>query len=207
MFEARGSILATDQRRGSYRINYPLALEYTQVDMKTFLASSEPKEFNVSPYFTLQIHLSELEAQIRQMINKVNDSQPNVAACLNLLNDKIELIGATLSQSELRVDDAHIMHANISESGMAFETSESITVGAILSMKLIFPNDSLGLLLYGEVIRCEQQPSGWTVSVKFLKMPERCRIVLARTIMHAQMRNRQLEQLDPGDEDLSNSAP
>lgn len=196
--------MSTDQRRGSYRINYPLALEYTQVDKQTILASSEPKEFNVSPYFTLQIHLSELETQMRQMINKVNDAEPNVAACLNLLNDKIELIGSTLSQSELRVDDAHILEANVSETGMAFEASEPLAAGTLLSLKLIFPNDSLGLLLYSEVIRCEEESSGWIISVKFLKMPERCRSVLARTIMHAQRRHRQIQQLDQTEADLPN---
>lgn len=194
--------MATRERRNYYRINYPLALEYQRVDMKTILASEEPQQFNVSPYFTLQLHLAELETEFLGMYNRVNETQPQVAACLELLNRKVELIGKTLVRGDLEVEDAHIVDANLSESGLAFTASEAIESKTLLALKLVFPNDSIGLLLYGEVVRCEPSGDQFEIGVHYLKMPERCRSILARTIIRAQMRQRRLENLDPEDEDL-----
>lgn len=92
--------MATHERRNYYRINYPLALEYHAVDMNTILASEQPKQFNVSPYFTLQLQLAELETEMAQLINRVNDTQPHVANALDLLNRKVELIGRTIADGQ-----------------------------------------------------------------------------------------------------------
>lgn len=194
--------MATHERRNYYRINYPLALEYKAVDMSTILAAEQPQQFEVSPYFTLQMQLAELETQMSQILSRVGDTQPQVANALELLNRKVELIGTTLAKGDLAVEDAHIINANISESGIAFPTSSAFAERSCLALKLIFPNDALGLLLYGEVVRCEAKESGFEVSIHFLKMPERCRSILARTLMRGQMRQRRLEALDRDDEDL-----
>lgn len=194
--------MATHERRHYYRINYPLALEYHAVDMNTILASEQPKQFNVSPYFTLQLQLAELETEMAQLINRVNDTQPHVANALDLLNRKVELIGQTLAEGDLAVDGIKIIDANISESGMSFPSAETFEVKGLLALKLIFPSDALGLLLYAEVVRCEPQGKRFEISINFLKMPERCRSILARTLMRAQMRQRRIETLDQEDEDL-----
>lgn len=194
--------MATHERRNYYRINYPIALEYHPVDMSAILASEQPQQFNVSPNFTLQLQLAELETQMGQLLSRVNDTQPHVANALELLNRKIELIGNTLVQSDLQVDKATLVNANISESGIAFPSDRSFEEKSTLALKLVFPDDSIGLLLYGEVVRCEPNKKQFTVSINFLKLPERCRSVLARTIMRAQMRQRRIETLDRKEKDL-----
>lgn len=194
--------MATRERRRYYRINYPLALEYHSVDMSTILAAEQPQQFNVSANFMLQLQLAELETQMRQLLSRVNDTQPHVANALELLNRKVTLIGDTLSQSDLSFDKSNLIDANISESGIDFPSQESFDEKSLLALKLILPNDSLGLLLYGEVVRCQPLKQGYRVSINFLKMPERCRSILARTLMRAQMRQRRVETLDPKDGDL-----
>lgn len=197
-----GTVLATRERRNYYRINYPLALEYQPVDMQTILASESPQQFNVSPYFTLQLHLAELETEFIQLNTKINETQPQLAAGLEILNRKIELIGKTLVRGDLEVDDAHIVDANLSESGMSFIASDAFEPKTLLALKIVFPSDSIGLLLYAEVVRCVASGERFEIAVNYLKMPERCRSVLARTIIRAQMRQRRLDYLDPEDEDL-----
>src|SRR5210317_1937600 len=88
--------------------------------METILSSDSPQQFNVSPYFTLQLHLAELETEFIQLNNKVSETQPQLAAGLELLNRKIELIGKTLVCGDIEVDYAHIVYATLSESRMAF---------------------------------------------------------------------------------------
>jgi len=139
---------------------------------------------------------------MRQLLSRVNDTQPHVANALELLNRKVTLIGDTLSQSDLSFDKSKLVDANISESGIDFPAQDSFDEKSLLALKLILPNDSLGLLLYGEVVRCRPLKQGYRVSINFLKMPERCRSILARTLMRAQMRQRRVETLDPKDGDL-----
>jgi len=190
--------LATHERRSYYRINYPVALEYHAVDMGTILASEQPERFNVSPYFTLELRLAELETEMSRILTQVNDTQPHAANTLDLLNHKVELIGRTLAVGDLVVEDAHIVDANISESDMSFPSNESFSDKSFLALKLIFASDALGLLLYGEVIRCEANETGFELSIKLMKMPESCRSIHSR----AQMRQSRLEALDRDDEDL-----
>lgn len=54
--------------------------------MDTILASEEPKQFNVSPYFALRLQLAELETEMSQILTRVNDTQPHIANDLDLLN-------------------------------------------------------------------------------------------------------------------------
>lgn len=114
----------------------------------------------------------------------------------------MELVGRTLAESDLVIEDAHIVKANISESGISFPSLEPLEEKGLLALKLIFPSDALGLLLYAEVARCEAKDQGFEISINFMKMPERCHSILARTLMRAQMRHRRLETLDREAEDL-----
>lgn len=192
--------MATKERRNYYRINYPVALEYKIVDEASILASPEPSQFDVSPYFMLQLHLSELDGQTHQVIGKLSDTHPGVASALELINRKIDIISKTLSQSEMSFDEGEIVLANLSESGMSFIGTRPIAVNTFVALKLVFPSSHLGLLLYAKVVRCvDEGDNQFDIGVHFLKMPERCRTVLAKTIIQAQVRQRRLEDNEVDD--------
>ncbi len=185
--------MASRERRNYYRITYPVALEYKQISRAEFSASREPTQFNVSPYFTLQLQLSELESQTQQLLTKVAEVHPNIAACQRLLNQKIEIIGKTLSQSELRIDSAKIYNVNLSEAGCSYISDDPLELGTLMALKMIFPSNAMGLILYADVVRCEQTAEGYDLGIRFLKMPERVRSALARVIIHAQVRQRRID--------------
>lgn len=190
--------MATRERRNYYRINYPVAIEYKQVTRNELLTSQESTHFDVSPYFSLQLQLSELESQTQHLLTKVAEVNPNVAACQRLLNDKIEIIGKTLSQSELRIESAHIHNINLSEAGFSYIGDEPMELGTLLALKMVFPTSAMGILIYAEVVRCIKTEGGYDLGLKFLKMPERVRTALAKIIIQAQVRQRRVEDEGAG---------
>lgn len=184
--------MASKERRNYYRIDYPVALEFKTVTRAELAKSPEPTQFDVSPYFSLQLQLSELESQTQQLLTKVAELHPTIASAQRLLNDKIEIIGKTLSQSELRVDSAQIHQINLSEAGLSYIGNDPIEIGTLLAVKMVFPSSAMGVLVYAEVVRCKPLDNCFDLGLRFTKMPERVRSALARVIIQAQVRQRRL---------------
>ncbi|MBV1789196.1 PilZ domain-containing protein [Marinobacterium sp. D7] len=180
-------------RRQFYRIDHPVVLDYKIVSEADVASSSKPYQFNVSPYFLLQSQLSGIDAECQHLVYKIAESTPHLATYLQHLNKKIDLIGRTLADSQLEVDSTHMQIINLSEGGLSFTAEEALELGTLLAIKLVFPENSLGLLLYAEVQRCEPKEQNFDIGIAFHKMPESCRTLLARLIIEAQARERQAQ--------------
>lgn len=180
-------------RRQFYRIDHPVVLDYKVVSEAEVASSSQPYQFNVSPYFLLQSQLAEIDAECRHLIYKVAESTPHLATYLQHLNKKIDLIGRTLADSHLDIEACHRRTINLSEGGLSFIANEALELGTLLAIKLVFPENSLGLLLYAEVQRSEAKEDRFDIGIAFRKMPESCRMLLARLIIETQSRERQAQ--------------
>lgn len=194
--------MASRERRNYYRIDYPVALEFKTVSRAELAKSQEPTQFDVSPYFSLQLQLSELESQTQQLLTKVAELHPTIASAQRLLNEKIEIIGKTLSQSELRVDSAQVHQINLSEAGFSYINNDPMELGTLLAVKMVFPTSAMGILIYAEVVRCKEYEGGYDLGLRFTKMPERVRSALARVIIQAQVRQRRLRDDDLDDDGI-----
>lgn len=180
-------------RRQFYRIDHPVVLDYQVVDETDVATSSQPYQFNVSPYFLLQSQLAEIDSDCQHLIRKIAESTPQMAAYLQHLNRKIDLIGRTLTGGNLANEGGHEQIINLSEGGMSFFCEDPLKAGTPLAIKLIFPENGIGLLLYARVQRCDTVESEYELALSFLKMPESCRTLLARLILEAQAKERQAQ--------------
>ncbi len=185
------------ERRQFYRIDHPVILEYRVVTESEVAGSPQPYQFDVSPYFLLQSQLAEIDNECQHLLYKVAESTPHLATYLQSLNKKIDLIGRTLSYSGIETESAQPYLVNLSEGGISFSEESPIELGSYLALKLIFPDNGLGLLLYARVQRCLAAESGYDIGVSFMKMSESCRTLLARLIIEAQARERK-RQNDAG---------
>lgn len=184
-------------RRQYYRIDHPVVLEFKIVSKSEVAQSSQPYQFDVSPYFLLQSQLAEIDAECEHLMYKIAESTPHLATYLQHLNKKIDLIGRTLSDCGEDLDEGRPQIINLSEGGISFHTDQMIETGTYLAVKLIFRENGLGMLLYACVQRCAQADDGYEVAIAFLKMPESCRTQLARLIFEAQVRERKQITLEP----------
>ncbi|WP_432695371.1 PilZ domain-containing protein [Marinobacterium sp. YM272] len=182
------------ERRQYYRIDKPVVLDYKVVSQEDVAGSSQPHQFNVSPYFLLQSQLAEIDSESQHLIYKIGESTPHLASYLQQLNKKVDLIARTIAGSELDLESSQLQTINLSEGGLSFIAPESMETEGFLALKLVFPDNGLGLLLYAEVQRCAKVDGGHEIGVAFLRMPESCRTLLARLVLEAQARDRQ-EQL------------
>ncbi|KEA62001.1 hypothetical protein ADIMK_3662 [Marinobacterium lacunae] len=183
-------------RRQFYRIDHPVVLDYKIVSESEVAGSSQPYQFNVSPYFLLQSQLSSIDAECQHLVYKIAESTPHLATYLQHLNKKIDLIGQALSDSQIEFDPVKCQTINLSEGGLSYTNEQALEIGTLLAIKLVFPENSLGLLLYAEVQRCEKKEEAFDIGIAFRKMPESCRTLLARLIIEAQSRERQAQLND-----------
>lgn len=178
------------ERRQFYRIDHPVALEFTIIPEPENLDSLQPSHFKVSPYFMLQSQLHELDQQATAKLNQLGRSMPILTSYLQLMSKKIDLIAQTLSANQLMGDEIKTEIVNLSEGGLSFNNHQPIELNSLLAVKLVFPEAEMGLLLYARVQRCSMVGEGSDIGIEFLKMPESCRIQLARLILETQARER-----------------
>jgi hypothetical protein len=179
-------------RRQFYRIEHQVAIEYKRVPEGDIMTSARPYQFDVSPHFLLLSELQAMEADTGHLLRKIGEKQPEVSAYLKLLDEKLSRIAHSLVAEELKDTGSLRMHnINLSEGGLSFDCDDDLPLGQNLALKLVFPDNLLGLLLYATVQRNEPLERGHQIGIEFIKMPESCRALLARFILEAQAQERQ----------------
>lgn len=179
-------------RRQYFRIDQRVSLELKVISESEIDAHPNPTQFDVSPNFTLLSELQEMDSQSSQLLRKVSEKDTNIASLLKVMHDKIERIAQAVASSEMTIGNAAIQEVNLSEGGVQFRHSEKFEIDSFLSVKLVFPESCLGLLIYAQCCRSEAMGDGsFLTGVEFIKMPESCRMILAREIFDSQARLRQ----------------
>ncbi|WP_299179046.1 PilZ domain-containing protein [uncultured Neptuniibacter sp.] len=183
-----------EDRRQYFRIEQRVSLELKVVSDDEISTHPTPTQFDVSPNFLLLSQLQEMDAESNHLLRKIAEKDNNTASFLRIVHDKIERIAQAIASSEMTISNAAIQEVNISEGGLQFRHSEEFEQGTNLSIKLIFPESCIGLLLYAQCCRSDLMGDGsYLTGVEFIKMPESCRMILARQIFESQARQRQRE--------------
>jgi len=182
-------------RRQYFRIDQHVSLELQVVTEDEINQHPSPTQFDVSPNFLLLSELLEMDAESSHLLRKIAEKDNNTASFLRIMHEKIERMARAIASTEMTISGAAIQEVNLSEGGLQFVNHSPIEVGTFLSIKLIFPESCIGLLLYAQCCRSEaiDNDSGYLTGVEFIKMPESCRMILARQILESQARERQHE--------------
>ncbi len=181
-------------RRQFFRIDQHISLELKVISESEISDHPKPSQFGVSPNFLLLSELQQMDSANAQLMRKVTEKDPTLASVLNIINEKIERIAQAIASEEMTVSHAAIQEVNISEGGLQFTSDAQYTAGAYFSMKLVFPDSCVGLILYATCLRSTPQADGrFQTSAEFVQMPENCRMILARQIFESQARQRKQE--------------
>lgn len=178
-------------RRQYFRIEQRVSLELKTVTEDEIANHPSPSQFDVSPNFLLLSQLQEMDAESSHLLRKIAEKDNNIASFLRIVHDKIERIAQAVASTEMTIGNAAIQEVNISEGGLQFRSKDSYEPGSFLSIKLIFPESCIGLLLYAQCCRNDLMGDGnYLTGVEFVRMPENCRMILARQIFESQARQR-----------------
>ncbi|WP_372866446.1 PilZ domain-containing protein [Pseudomonas sp.] len=189
------SIQDEDDRREYYRIDDTIALEFTPLSGAEALASDELHDS--SPLFNLlsELHLLDFESQ--HLLRHISERDRTLANYLKVINKRIDLLGQAVAQSLLR-DIGTPRQVCLSEGGVSFSSSQNLTIGSHLAIKIVLMPQALGLLLRAKVIHCqmlaEQQ---FEIGTEFEALTDAQRQLLARHILQRQALERRQAREQP----------
>ncbi|EAR62141.1 PilZ domain-containing protein [Neptuniibacter caesariensis] len=193
--------MKADERRQYFRIEQRVSLELKIISESEISEHPSPTQFDVSPNFLLLSQLQEMEAESSHLLRKIAEKDSNISSFLKIVHDKIERIAQAVASTEMKIGNAAIQEVNISEGGLQFRQDHAIEQGAFLSLKLVFPESCIGVLIYAQCCRCDEMGDGsFVISVEFIRMPENCRMILARQIFESQARERKKLANDDSDD-------
>ncbi len=187
----KSNIAVTEDRRRFFRIDDEVNLNFKIVDEQTVLTASEvTSDILSSCSFVTGLDILDQEARIvMQLIEKSN---PEIAEYLKILDTKISLVAQETMRQGHEISDNHIRNANISASGVAFESTSEVKVGEFLEIKLLLTSCFAVIVIYGKVIYCNEstdkdESMPFQIGLDYINLKEHDREVLVKHVVKRQM--------------------
>jgi hypothetical protein len=180
-----------NERRGYFRIEDCLSLNYHEVPAAELPQRLEQMEQEMDSNFTVMSGLASISQQMTGVFHRIQAESPDIAHYLKSLDQKVDLLGRALLSGGGTHTAESSRPVNLSVSGMAFRSSESLKVGAVLELRLLLFPSLTGFLTFGKVVGCdelepEESEYSHLIRITFTHMRESDRDVLARHIVQRQ---------------------
>ncbi|CCE23603.1 PilZ domain-containing protein [Methylotuvimicrobium alcaliphilum] len=178
-------------RRRFFRIDDQVNLYYKKVDEATVTPASHMSD-NVLGNCSLSAALELISQESRIMMHRLDRTMPDVADYLKLIESKIDLIAQAIMMQGTDFKEKDTRNANLSASGLAFESAEALAVGDYLEIKMLLVSCMAVIVTYGRVIYCKpkKNPEGiysHIIGVDYVNMKEQDRELLIRHVVKRQM--------------------
>ncbi|PID42976.1 MAG: hypothetical protein CSB48_07760 [Proteobacteria bacterium] len=158
--------MAQQERRRFFRITDKVLMSYRVVgdksnDSNESNESEQSEQSGVAGVSTggIRHELNVLEEKLNKKMTRLRGDEPLIAEVLELFNQKINLLvgedGKAISDSG--EDDKQVMEVNMSACGIAFPSSEKISVGALLVLNLTLTLSFVNLCLSAQVVGVEER--------------------------------------------------
>jgi PilZ domain len=182
-----------EDRRHFFRICDAVNLSYRLVDeqqTKQNLQATSSLLDNCSLSSALEL-ITEESTVLHSKLEKIHS---DFADYLKLLDIKIDLIAQAvlaLSPSE-EVSTNETRNANISVSGLGFESNEALKAGQFLEIKMLLVHSTVVIVTYAKIIHCEKNPDSYGsypyfVGVNFVNMKENDGDLLSKHVAKKQL--------------------
>jgi len=198
-----------DERRSYFRINDRVKLNYRLVSEEELPALIERLKTGAGSNFTVMSSFTSMSQQMVVQLRRIEGATPDVAACIKILDRKLNILGRAFLLQEEDVSNQTSKAVNISAGGMAFNASESCKKGAVLELKLLLLPDMTGMMIYADVIECTKNEEmddvdeSYFVRVCFSGIREPDRDILIRHVLKRQgewLRKRRKDNENANDE-------
>lgn len=156
------------ERREYFRIDDEVALEFTSITHEEYASAPEFLKNLHNSSFSLSADFATLNNSIHPLLNNISQLYPDIAEYLQFLNQKIDSMSQLLLQQETSFDETNTTAANLSASGIMFETEQSLKINDLLKMEIVLLPEKTGILIYGKVVSTKESQSNNTkVAVEF----------------------------------------
>ena len=180
-------------RRNYFRIDDTVRLSVRRVPPEELESRFEQLDHDLVGNFTVMSSLAAITAQMTMGLRRIENRDPDLAAYLRAIDQKIEVIGRAFITQEPEFHAEHAVPANLSAGGMCVGVDEEFEPGATLEIRMLLFPSFTGLMVYGTVIdsepsREEEGAQGfrYLTRIEFTHIRESDRELLIRHLLRRQ---------------------
>ena len=178
----------SDELREYFRIADELALYYRPLKDEEVDGLLERMRSRLVDRFTAASSFAATTRQMAHLIHKVQTESPELARCLQAIDQKLNMIAQLFVSEQMALDDQPTREVSLSAGGVAFRAQHELSTGSLLELRMVLFPSMIGILTISRVIHCERMDDGnsqfpWQVAVEYEHLRETDRELLVRHIM------------------------
>ena len=184
---------AAADRRSFFRIDDHVRLSVRRVPLQELQALVDRLDHDLAGNFTVMSSLAAITAQMTVGLRRIENRDPDLAAYLRAIDQKIEVIGRAFIAQEPEVMAEKAVPVNLSAGGMCAGVDERYAAGEAVEIRMLLFPSFTGLMIYGTVIECSERPEGdpggtfrHLARISFTHIREQDRELLIRHLLRRQ---------------------
>jgi hypothetical protein len=191
----------SEERREYFRIDDEVALDYRLISPGEAELLREKIKSRVVDRFTVASSFSATSRQMTHVIHKVQNQSPELARCLQAIDQKLNMIAQLFVSEEMDLHEQSTREVNLSAGGISFRSQQKIRIDSLLELRMVLFPSLVGILTVSRAVQCERVNDAnlkfpWQISVVYEHLRESDRELLVRHIMSKetqQLRSRRSE--------------
>lgn len=144
------------ERREYFRIDDEIYLEYETIDDKEFNDAPTTLANLHNSSFTLSAEFATLNNSIHPLLNNIKQIHPDIGEYLEFINHKVDSLNQLLLEKETAFDEDKVITANLSASGISFESDKPFEIATPLKLEIVLLPEKVGILIYGRVVAIKE---------------------------------------------------
>ncbi len=177
-----------DERRHFFRFKDELVFTYRRLSPEAASEFLENFAASADDPFTLAATLAGISQETYTLNRQLQSEAPLVARYFSALERKLDLLAQAIFKGTNNADQ-NTQEVDLSGSGVSFDSTEPLTPGDLLELRLVLFPSYTGILASGKVIRCEKMGSRacpYKIAVEFVHIRETDRQCIVKHIIDRQ---------------------
>lgn len=143
-----------NDRRNYFRIDDSVRLGLTRLSPDELDERLDRLDQDLAGNFTVMSSLAAITAQMTVGLRRIENRDPDLAAYLRAIDQKIEVIGRAFIAQDSEAVAERAVPVNLSAGGMCVGSSERFEPGDALEIRMLLFPSFTGVLIYGTVVDC-----------------------------------------------------
>lgn len=175
---------AADERRDYYRINDTVGLRVEPTTQEQIPAMEDFTEQSADE-FRLINHLSRIDLENSTLLHNIQDTNPDIARYLKLINIKIEAIAKQIVAMGL-TDEVKPTDITLSAGGISYNSNIPFDKGDLVKLQMILYPSNAVINAYARAVRSQPQGDFFDNAFEYILITESDRDTLVRHVLQLQ---------------------
>lgn len=145
-------------RRSYFRLDDTVRLSIRAVSTEELPDRLDRLDHDLAGNFTVMSSLAAITAQMTMGLRRIENRDPDLAAYLRAIDQKIEVIGRAFLLQEPEAVSERAVPVNLSAGGMCAGVDQAYPAGTHLEIRMLLFPSFTGLMIYGSVVKTEEIP-------------------------------------------------